>query len=147
MRKALFLTLVGAIFLAAPGWAALESIGKDKVHIRSGPGLRTAIIFQAPLGYPIQVEKQKGQWVYFRDWEGYAGWVYKPLLSSINTAVVLVDNANIRKGPGLKYGVVMQADKGEIYKVFEKKGNWVQIGYYLEDEVVGWIRQDLVWGE
>ncbi len=147
MRKTLFLTLVGAMFLAVPGWAALESIGKDNVNIRSGPGLQTNIIFQAPLGYPIEVEKQKGQWVYFRDWENYTGWVYKPLVSSINTAVVQVEHANIRKGPGLKYGVVLQADKGEIFKVFNKKGNWVKVGYYLENMVVGWIRQDLVWGE
>jgi uncharacterized protein YgiM (DUF1202 family) len=147
MRKTLFLTLVGAMFLAVPGWAALESIGKDNVNIRSGPGLQNSIIFQAPLGYPIDVEKEEGQWVYFRDWENYTGWVYKPLVSSINTAVIQVDHANIRKGPGLNYGVVLQADKGEIFKVFKKKGNWVQVGYYLENTVVGWIRQDLVWGE
>ncbi len=147
MRKTLFLTLVGAMLLAVPGWAALESIGKDNVNIRSGPGLQTSIIFQAPLGYPIEVEKQKGKWVYFRDWENYTGWVYKPLVSSINTAVVQVEHANIRKGPGLKYRVVLRADKGEIFKVFKKKGNWVKVGYYLENTVVGWIRQDLVWGE
>jgi uncharacterized protein YgiM (DUF1202 family) len=61
-----------------------------------------------------------------------------------------VDNprhANIRKGPSLRKPVVKQAAKGEIYKIFNEKGEWVKVGYYLENEVIGWIRQDLVWGE
>ena len=41
----------------------------------------------------------------------------------------------------------MQASKGEIYKIFDEKGEWVKVGYYLENEVIGWIRQDLVWGD
>ena len=40
----------------------------------------------------------------------------------------------------------MQASKGEIYKIFDEKGQWVKVGYYLENEVIGWIREDLVWG-
>ncbi|MBU4354976.1 MAG: SH3 domain-containing protein, partial [Proteobacteria bacterium] len=63
------------------------------------------------------------------------------------TAVILVEEANIRKGPSLRKPVVMQASKGEIYKIFDEKGEWVKVGYYLENEVIGWIRQDLVWGD
>jgi SH3-like domain-containing protein len=146
-RKIIFLTLVWLSLLVAPGWSKNMSIGKDLVNVRSKPDLQAEVIFQASLGYPIEVEKQKNNWLYFRDWKNNAGWVYKPLVSGTKTAVVLVETANVRKGPGLRNPVVMQASKGEIYKVFAEQGNWIKIGYYLENEVIGWVREDLIWGD
>ena len=61
--------------------------------------------------------------------------------------MILVDNANIRKGPNLNTPIVMKASQGNIYKIFGEKGDWVKVGYYLENEKIGWIRDDLVWGE
>jgi SH3-like domain-containing protein len=148
MRKTLCFTAVWLSLLTAVGWASsMSSIAKDQVNVRSQPNLKSEVLFQAGLGYPIEIERQINDWVYCHDWKDNAGWVYKPLVSSTQTAVITVDNANIRKGPNLRKPVVMQASKGEIYKVFDEKGQWVKIGYYLENEVIGWIRHDLVWGE
>ena len=148
MRKTFCLAVACSLLWVLPGWAStMQSIGKDLVNVRANPSLQSDILFQAYLGYPIEVEKQRHDWVYFRDWKDNAGWVYKPLVSQVQTAVILVDNANIRKGPSLRRPVVMHASKGEIYKIFGEKGEWVKIGYYLENEVIGWIRQDLVWGD
>jgi SH3-like domain-containing protein len=148
MRRILCLTLAWGLLLVFPALAStMRSIGKDLVNVRSKPDLSSEVVFQAFLGYPIQVEKQEKNWVYFTDWKNNAGWVYKPLVSKIQTAVVLVDKANIRRGPSLRRPVVMRASKGEIYKIFAEKGDWVKVGYYLENEVIGWIRQDLVWGD
>jgi uncharacterized protein YgiM (DUF1202 family) len=148
MRKTLCFTAVWLSLLTATAWASsMSSIGKDQVNVRSQPNLKSEVLFQASLGYPIEIEQQKNDWVYCHDWKDNAGWIYKPLVSSIQTAVITVDNANIRKGPNLRNPVVMQASKGEIYKVFDEKGRWVKIGYYVENEVIGWIRHDLVWGD
>ncbi|MEW6386430.1 MAG: SH3 domain-containing protein [Thermodesulfobacteriota bacterium] len=125
----------------------MKSIGQNKVNIRQAPSLKADIAFQAHLGYPVEVEKKKDQWVLIKDWQGNTGWVYRPLVADIRTAVVLEENVNVRSGPGLKHRVVMQADRGQVYKIFAQEGKWVQIGYYLEGEKIGWIRQDLVWGE
>ncbi|MFZ5448577.1 MAG: SH3 domain-containing protein [Thermodesulfobacteriota bacterium] len=139
---ALVIMLVGPVFAAT-----MQSIGKDQVNVRSKPNLNSEVLFEVGLGYPISVEKQQDNWVYFTDWKNQAGWVYKPLVSKTQTAVILVDNANIRKGPSLRKPVIMKASQGEIYKIFGEKGDWVQIGYYLDNEKVGWIRDDLVWGD
>jgi uncharacterized protein YgiM (DUF1202 family) len=148
MRKILCLVVVWGVLLTVPALAStMKSIGKDRVNVRSKPNLRSDVLFQAYLGYPVKIEKRKKDWVYCTDWQNNTGWIYKPLVSNTQTAVVLVENANIRKGPSLRRPVVMQAAKGEIYKVFGEKGKWVKVGYYLENEVIGWIRQDLVWGE
>jgi SH3-like domain-containing protein len=148
MRKIFSVVVAGMIVMVGPVWASsMRSIGKDRVNVRSQPNLDSEVVFQASLGYPIEVERQKNNWVYFTDWKNNTGWVYKPLVSRTQTAVILVDDANVRKGPSLRKPVVMRASKGEIYKIFGEKGSWVKIGYYLENEVIGWIRQDLVWGE
>jgi uncharacterized protein YgiM (DUF1202 family) len=148
MGKTLFLTIAWLTLLLAAAWAStMSSIGKDRVNLRAQPNLQSEVLLQAGLGYPVEIERQQNNWVYCHDWKDNAGWVYKPLLSDIQTAVITVDNANIRKGPSLKKPVVMQASKGEIYKVFQEQGQWVKIGYYLENEVIGWVRHDLVWGD
>jgi SH3-like domain-containing protein len=148
MKKLLCLAVISILCLAVPVSAStMKSIGKDRVNVRSKPNLGSAVVFQAYLGYPIEIEKQQKNWVYFTDWKNNCGWVYKPMVSATQTAVIIVDNANIRKGPSLKKPVVTKASQGEIYKIFGAKGDWVKIGYYLENEVVGWVRQDLVWGD
>lgn len=130
-----------------PDPACAKSIGRDQVNIRSGPSLKSSISFHAPLGYPIKIEKEKGKWVFFRDWENNTGWVYKPLVSDVETAVVLVESANLRSSAGKKYRVVAKAKRGEIYKVLARNGRWVHLGYFFGGEAVGWVRSDLVFGD
>jgi SH3-like domain-containing protein len=137
--------LVGC--LAATALAATKSIGKDQVMVRSGPSLEHHVIFRASLGYPVEIKEKKGDWVLIRDWEGDTGWVFEPMISEIRTAVIRTEGANIRSTPGTDSDVKAKAHKGEIYKILDKKDSWVKIGYYHDGVEVGWIRQDLVFGE
>jgi SH3-like domain-containing protein len=145
-----FFCVVAAFIMMMAGQvcaATMQSIGKDRVNVRSKPDLHSEVLFELYVGYPIQVEKQQNNWVYFTDWKNQAGWVYKPMVSKTQTAVILVDDANIRKGPSLRKPIVMKASQGDIYKIFGEKGEWVNVGYYIENEKIGWIRDDLVWGD
>jgi N-acetylmuramoyl-L-alanine amidase len=135
------------LLLVSPLPAASKSIGKPEVNVRSGPGLQQKILFKAPLGYPVEVEKIKGDWVYFRDWVNKRGWVHKDLISEVQTAVITVKKANVRSGPGAKSSVVAEVSEGEIYKILERSGEWVKIGYYEGSAPLGWIRRDLVFGD
>jgi uncharacterized protein YgiM (DUF1202 family) len=148
MKKTFFLATTWLIMLTVPGWASTASIGKANVNVRSKPSRKAEVLFQAHLGYPVKVQKTKGKWVQIKDWQDNVGWVYKPLINKkIHTAVVLPEKVNIRKGPGRKYGVVGRAESGEVYKIFGEKRGWVKVGYYLENQKIGWIRKDLLWGE
>lgn len=124
-----------------------KSIVKDETNIRSGPSTKDEILFTVPRGYPIKVERRDGQWTQFRDWQNNTAWVYTPLVSNVNTAVVTAEKANVRSSASLKSQVVTNAEMGEIYKVLGKKGDWVQVGYYDNGSPVGWIRHDLVFGD
>lgn len=147
MVRTLSLTLVWTLMLLGPVFASMASIGKENVNVRSAPSLKAEVLFQIHFGYPVEVEKTEGAWVQIKDWDNRTGWVYQPLINKkVQTALVIPERVNIRRGPGLKYGVVNQAESGEVYKIFEEKDGWVKIGYYLENEVIGWVRNDMVWG-
>lgn len=144
LRTCLLLT---PLILALAGSTHGKSIGKDQVNIREQPNLNSPILFTAPLGYPIEIKKESGKWIYLNDWQNNNGWVYKSLVSDIDTAVILVDKANIRSTASLNASVVTTAKLGEIYSILAKDNNWVKLGYYESGTTVGWIRDDLIFGE
>lgn len=139
--------LTGSLLICTAAAAPAKSIVKDETNIRSGPSTKDEILFTVPRGYPIQVERRDGQWTQFRDWQNNTAWVYTPLVSDINTAVITAEKVNIRSSGSLKSQVVTNAEMGEIYRVLGKKGDWVQLGYYDNSSPVGWIRHDLVFGD
>jgi len=147
MRK-LVLWLMCSLLVAAPAsfGASMKSITSDKVNVRSGPGKKHEVLFQANLGYPIQVEQRQGDWVRFKDWQGERGWVAKDMVGDTRTVVVLGTDANVRRGPGGKEASLVKVQRGEIYKVLGQKNGWVKLGYYEDNQELGWIREDLVWG-
>ncbi len=120
--------LASSLLLFSTPAAVAKSIAKDDINVRSGPSTGDEILFTVPRGYPIEVERREGQWTQFRDWQNNTAWVYTPLVSDVNTAVVTADKANVRSRATLKSQVVTSAEMGEIYKVLGKKGDWVQLG-------------------
>lgn len=148
----IFSTVRACLFIAPmviglAGSLDAKSIGKDQVNIRSTPSLKGKVIFTVPLGYPIEVEKEADNWSFFHDWQNNKGWVYKPLISNINTAVILVEKANVRSQPSVKSKPVAIAEMGEIYRILTQSGNWIKLGYYHGGSELGWIRDDLVFGD
>jgi SH3-like domain-containing protein len=148
MKNIFFLTATWLILLIMPAWAATGSIGQEKVKVRKYPSLKAEVLYQAHLGYPVQVVGAKGDWVQIKDWQDKVGWVYASLVNKkVHTAVIVPDLVNIRKGPGRNQPVVAQVKCGEVFKIFQEQKEWVKIGYYVENQVLGWIHKDLVWGE
>jgi SH3-like domain-containing protein len=126
--------------------ASAKSIGRDGAGIRSRPSLNSGIIFAAPLGYPSRIEKNAQNWTLFHDWQKSNGWVYKPLVTDVKTAVVLVGKARVRRFAGRKARVVTTVGIGEMYKILSQKGKWSKLGSF-HGRSIGWIRNDLISGE
>lgn len=148
MRKRMMVWISCWLLAMSPATqaASMKSIIGDQVNVRSGPGKKHEVLFRANLGYPIQVEQQQGDWIRFKDWQGERGWVTKEMVGNVTTAVVLGTDANVRRGPRASEASVTKVQRGEIYKVLARKNGWVKLGYYEDNEELGWIREDLVWG-
>lgn len=146
MVRIVCLVLLSVVVFSSQVLAVTKSVGKENVNVRSGPSLQDPILFKATLGYPLEVQKEQGKWAYCIDWEGDSGWVYKPLLSDTQTVIVMVEKANVRSSAGTNHAVRASVNKGEIYRLLERKGDWVRIGYYANGEPLGWVRKDLLFG-
>ncbi|MCL1979505.1 MAG: SH3 domain-containing protein [Proteobacteria bacterium] len=143
-RTSFFLSSLIACFVTT---AEAKSIGKDQVNIREQSNLTSPILYKAPLGYPIKIKKEEKEWVYCQDWLDNSGWVHRSLVSDIATAVILVEKANIRKEASVNSKVEGTAEQGEIYTILAKEGDWLKLGYYRSGTAIGWVRNDLVFGD
>lgn len=120
----------------------------SKANLRKGPGKKYEAAWQVYMYMPLERigRSTNKYWYAVRDADGDTFWVHKSLVTdSYRCAVVNVEKANVRKGPGKKYSTVEDgpAQKYYSYKVISRKKNWIKV----RDEwgAVGWIRKDLLW--
>ncbi|GAA0334330.1 SH3 domain-containing protein [Bacillus carboniphilus] len=65
-----------------------------------------------------------------------------PAYSNDEQVIIKVENLNVREGPGLTYGIIGSVQKGESYKVMERKEDWIKIS--LPKNRSGWVANWLV---
>lgn len=96
---------------------------------------------------PLVKLSRKGSWIKVKDFEGDVHWVFKTLVTSKHKcAVVKVDKANLRTGPGTGYSQASDLPSAEKYMVFKLskiKGQWAKITDTFGDSY--WIYRKLVW--
>ena len=81
-----------------------------------------------------------------KDVDGDHHWVYKTLLTdAYKCAVVKIEKANVRSGPGTKYkkNALGPALKYYSFKIIGRKQSWINIMDEYGDK--GWIHKNLVW--
>lgn len=118
------------------------SVSKDGVNLRSGPTTDSAVLFELPAGYPLQVLERKGDWLNVRDYENDKGWIYASLISSTPYVIVKVSKGNVRSGPGTDYEQTGKVVRDVILQKVEQQGDWIKIQH---PQLTGWIHKNLVW--
>jgi SH3-like domain-containing protein len=95
---------------------------------------------------PFKKVGSKGSWYKVEDVDGDTHWIYSKLVTNAtNCAVVKVDEANVRSGPGTNFPKkdFSPALKYDSFKVLKSDGKWIK----LVDEFgnKGWVFRKLVW--
>ena len=139
----ILIMLLGLMSIASA--SALCVITED-ANLRSGPGTKYEKTWQVFKYMPLKKLGKKGKWYRVRDVDGDEHWVYEKLVTEkFRCAVVKVDKANIRRGPGIKYRKTdfSPVIKYDSFRIIKKKGLW----YKVKDEFgqVGWIHKKLIW--
>lgn len=114
-------------------------------NFRAGPSTDDAILFTATRYFPVQVVEKKGSWVRIRDFEKEEAWIASRLLGSTPALVIDVKKGNVRDEPSLDGDVVDEVVYGEVFRIVSRKGCWLEIA--TPKKVLGWVRDDLTWGE
>lgn len=139
-------TICFSLAAAFPATAReMVSIKGNIVNMRSGPGTHTAVQWELKKGYPLEVIRKRGSWLYVRDFENDRGWVARSLTARIPHHVVKAAVANIRKGPGTSHRIVGQAIRYDLLRTRETRNGWVRVEHKAGGHK-GWVAKKLLWG-
>ena len=118
----------------------------SEANLRSGPGTKYEKTWEVFKYMPFKRLSKKGNWYKVLDVDGDKHWIYKNLVKDdFDCAVVKVEKANIRNGPGTHFRKKTYSPslKYDSYKVLKRKGKWVKVRDEYGDE--GWIFRKLLW--
>jgi SH3-like domain-containing protein len=143
LKKGLSVGMLATVLLASGAVAAeYVSVVKDGVNLRSAPGTNAEILFQLPLGYPLEVIGKDGQWLKVSDYEGDKGYIQESLVGKTPTVIVKSKECKILSGPGAKEKVVGTGVKDVILQKGEQKGEWIKVTH---SNLTGWVHKSSVW--
>ncbi len=144
-----FLIALGLIASLAPVTIANAAqpepavVSVPALNLRTGPALDRPILRVLPAGTRLTIlgVDPSGQWSQVRLADNVEGYVYTQYLQSPSSSAsqALVDNLNLRIGPGTQYRVLRMIAKGQELEVTgrNKAGDWLQVN--LADGAQGWV--------
>jgi SH3-like domain-containing protein len=135
-----------AALWASPGIATGLCVKVSQANLRAGPGTDHQKSWEVYLYMPFKKVGQDGSWIQVKDMDGDIHWVHDQLVTDeMRCAVVKVNQANVRTGPGTHYAksTLSPVEKNYPFKVIETQDGWVKV----QDEVAneGWVAQPLLW--
>ncbi len=146
MKKSLFILMALFCLFIFSSYSYALCVNVPEANLRNGPGTKFKKTWEVFKYMPFNRISAKGNWYKVKDVDGDTHWVYKKLVSDkFRCAVVKVDKANVRKGPGTKFGksALSPALKYDSFKVIKTKSSWVQVIDEFDDK--GWISRKLLW--
>ncbi len=138
------LLIVMVLAIAPQSWALCVQV--KKANLRQGPSTKYEKLWEVYQYMPFKKLEAKGDWLKVSDVDGDIYWIYKNLTTEdYHCAVIKIEKANLREGPGTNYSQVSWSPRDKYYsmKVLNIKGKWVRIEDYEGD--VAWIHRSLVW--
>lgn len=146
MKKSLILLLVLFSLVIFTDLSDALCINVSDANLRGGPGTKYKITWEVFKYMPFKKLSKQGGWYKVQDVDGDTHWVYTKLVTDkFNCAVVKVEKANIRNGPGTNYSksALSPSLKYDSFKVLETKSSWVKVVDEFGD--TGWISRKLLW--
>ena len=129
--------------MAGTAMAERLTVVAPVANIRSGPDIKSDILWKVEKYYPIFVVNKSGSWYQFRDFEEDSGWVHKSLVGKVKAVITKKNLCNVRAKPGTKEKILFTVEKGIPFKVLKSKGRWLNVEHADGDR--GWIHDSLVW--
>ena len=146
MKKGILLLSAFLIICTLSTHSFSLCINVPEANLRGGPGTKYEKTWEVFKYMPFQQLSKKGNWFKVKDVDGDVHWVYRKLVTEdFKCAVVKVDKANIRSGPGQNHekSALSPALKYDSFKVIETTPSWVKVTDEFGDS--GWIFKRLLW--
>jgi len=129
--------------LPIPRFVSLRS---DKVHMRTGPGVRYPIDWvYIRRNMPMEIVNEFDTWRKVRDYQGTEGWMHKSMLSSQRSLAVTGQTRTLRYSADSGSSAVARIEPGTIGQIIQCKSNsgWCFLSF---GKYEGWLRRVEIWG-
>jgi len=126
--------------------ASALCVNVPEANLRKGPGTNHEKSWEVFKYMPFQKIGEKGGWYHVRDVDGDEHWIYSKLVTHGNRcAVVKVETANVRTGPGTNHETLplSPVEKYYCFKVIETRADWVKVEDAVSNQ--GWVYKPLLW--
>jgi SH3-like domain-containing protein len=136
-----------ALLLVATAGQALDfkTVGSEPVILYDLPSVKSAKLFVAPRGMPLEVMLAYGDWVKVRDVSGDLAWTEANGLSDKRQVVVRQSGLKVRTTPDTSARIGFIADKGTLLEVIELiASGWVKVRH--QDGQSGYLKSTDIWG-
>ncbi|GBD96268.1 MAG TPA: hypothetical protein ENG83_02905 [Nitrospirae bacterium] len=146
MKKGLVLIFVLFSLFVLNDYSYALCVNVPEANLRGGPGTKYEKTWEVFKYMPLKKLSKKGNWYKVKDVDGDIHWVYRKLVTDkFRCAVVKVDKANVRSGPGTGYSkkALSPVLKYDSFKVIKIKPSWVKVIDEFDD--TGWIFRKLLW--
>lgn len=121
-------------------------VNVSEANLRSGPGTTYEKTWEVFKYMPFEKLSEKEGWYKVKDVDGDVHWIYEKLVTEkFRCAVVKVDKANVRSGPGAEYSesALSPALKYDSFRVVTIQSSWAHVMDEFGDK--GWIFRKLLW--
>jgi SH3-like domain-containing protein len=146
MKKGFVMTFVLFSLFILNNYSYALCVNVPEANLRSGPGTKHEKTWEVFKYMPFDKQSAKGDWYKVKDVDGDSHWIYRKLVTNkFRCAVVKVDKANVRSGPGTGYSknALSPALKYDSFKVIKIQSSWVKVIDEFGD--TGWIFRKLLW--
>ena len=146
MKNKFILLMVFSFLIILSNYSHALCVNVAEANLRNGPGTKYEKTWEVFKYMPFSKQTKKGNWYKVKDVDGDTHWIYRKLVTNkIQCAVVKVDKANIRSGPGKGYSqnALSPALKYDSFRVLTRKSSWVKVKDEFGD--TGWIFRKLLW--
>ena len=104
MKNIVVLNVIFLLLFLFHSYAHALCVKVAEANLRSGPGTKYEKTWEVFKYMPFKRLSTKGNWYKVQDVDGDKHWIYRKLIEEqFDCAVVKVDKANIRNGPGTHF--------------------------------------------
>lgn len=123
-----------------------KSVAIAKAVMLDAPSSSANKLFIVPLGYPVEVIVNLGDWLKVRDNQGGINWLATKSLSDKRTVIVTLNQAEIRQTADESSSLLAIVNQDVVLDLIDvsPKNGWLKVHH--RDGITGYILNTSVWG-
>ena len=124
----------------------IVSTKNSLTYFRTGPGREFPIKYELKQrSYPLEIVAEFNNWRKVRTQNNFNGWVHTQLLSSFKSGLI-IDDTLLKRIPSNRSLSKARLLRGLLIKIKKCKIQWCKVEINHNNNFVGWVQKEKIWG-